>query len=246
MSRRRNTDDAWRRYWREAGTGDLQAARLLVRELERAGGQTEQVDLIPSMEPVLDEPITAARLRSLYEAMGNEVKPVTGVVRVDLGEVIDLNLEGFLDLLSERLTGTPLLGDIQYQVVGLGRSEDELLIRVSGDVTQIVDDMGDEPACPCCNTPGADSPEQCGTCQTIARGAPVCGGPRNYTLRELRAMPTIDSGHFDDVKFEDSGWRVSLSRMTRADGAECDNQVTVERYIDGQWVTHHVYRPRAR
>jgi hypothetical protein len=55
---------------------------------------------------------------------------VTTTVQVDLGEVIDRDLEGFLDLIAER-SGDPLLMDIGYAV---DRAEgDSLVIRVWGE-----------------------------------------------------------------------------------------------------------------
>lgn len=60
-----------------------------------------------------------------------------GVVTVDLSDFIDNDLEGILDLLSERLTGGSSLMDIAYKVVG--HDGDALHIEVSGDVSMILD-----------------------------------------------------------------------------------------------------------
>ena len=59
---------------------------------------------------------------------------MTQTVLVDLDEVIGLNLEGFLDLLTG-LTGTDMiLSDIHYRVVGV---KDGLLeIEVTADEVQ--------------------------------------------------------------------------------------------------------------
>lgn len=65
-----------------------------------------------------------------------------------------------------------------------------------------------------------------------------------YTLAELEAMPTIHSGHFDNLKFDDGKNRVWLSRMTVADGMPYDNQVTVEKLIDGNWKTVREYQAK--
>lgn len=56
---------------------------------------------------------------------------VRGVIRVELSELISNDLEGVLDILSERLTGSGLLSDITYDVVG--NDGDTLFVRVSGD-----------------------------------------------------------------------------------------------------------------
>lgn len=52
-------------------------------------------------------------------------------VEVDLDDVIGLNLEGFLDLISEK-AGEPLLTDINYEV--LGTTQDGMIVlKVTGD-----------------------------------------------------------------------------------------------------------------
>lgn len=63
-----------------------------------------------------------------------------------------------------------------------------------------------------------------------------------YTKEELEAMPTLHSGHFDDLKIETQTTRVWLSRMTVADGMPYDNMITVEKLIDGRWVTTEEYK----
>lgn len=62
-----------------------------------------------------------------------------------------------------------------------------------------------------------------------------------YTKEELKAMPTIHSGQYDNLKIETPTMRVWLSRMTVADGMPYNNQVTVEKLIDGCWVTVEEY-----
>lgn len=59
---------------------------------------------------------------------------------------------------------------------------------------------------------------------------------KKYSLAELKKLPTIHSAHFDNLKVETPTRRVWLSRMTKADGASCDNEVTVEHLEKGYWV----------
>ena len=67
----------------------------------------------------------------------NENDRVTGLVRVSLCDIIDNDLEGFLDILSEGLTGSPLLMDIDYNV---DHAEDnDLIIHVTGDASTIIE-----------------------------------------------------------------------------------------------------------
>lgn len=62
---------------------------------------------------------------------------VCGLVRVSLCDVIDNDLEGFLDILSEGLTGSPLLMDINYNVDH--NEDDDLIIYVTGDASEIIE-----------------------------------------------------------------------------------------------------------
>lgn len=65
-----------------------------------------------------------------------------------------------------------------------------------------------------------------------------------YTLNELKDMPTLHSGHFDNVKFDDGKTRICLSRLTIADGARCDNLVTVEVLQTGEWIPVDTYEAK--
>jgi len=58
-----------------------------------------------------------------------------------------------------------------------------------------------------------------------------------FTLKELEKMETISQGHMDNLKYQDTNIKIWLSRMTIEDGAEYNNQVTVENYINNEWVT---------
>jgi len=55
--------------------------------------------------------------------------------------------------------------------------------------------------------------------------------------KELKGMPTLLSGHTDNLKIENSNTRVWLSRMTVKEGAAWNDMVTVEMLIDGGWKT---------
>lgn len=68
-----------------------------------------------------------------------------------------------------------------------------------------------------------------------------------YTLDELEAMPTISQGQADDLKIDSDGERVWLSRLTTADGADVDHEVTHEKYnIDrGRWEESHTYAAKS-
>jgi hypothetical protein len=67
---------------------------------------------------------------------------ITGTVAIDLGDVIDGDLEAFLDLLSEALTGSGLLMDINYRLVGVD-DDHTMRLEVTGDPQQIQADDDD-------------------------------------------------------------------------------------------------------
>ena len=77
------------------------------------------------------------------ENIENELKKYTkdengyalGIVTVNLSDIINTDLEGFLNILSEKLTGSVLLMDTSYKVIS--NDGDSLSIEVSGDVSMI-------------------------------------------------------------------------------------------------------------
>lgn len=62
-----------------------------------------------------------------------------------------------------------------------------------------------------------------------------------YSLSEIEAMETIHQGQYDDLKIDTGTERVWLSRLTVEDGMPYNNQVTVERLVDGRWETAEEY-----
>lgn len=56
----------------------------------------------------------------------------TELVEIDLSEVINTDLEGFLDLISERLINSCLLSDISYTIVTT-KPDNTLVLQVSGE-----------------------------------------------------------------------------------------------------------------
>lgn len=68
--------------------------------------------------------------------------------------------------------------------------------------------------------------------------------PPKFTLKELQDLQTLEKFQFDNVKIANERCRVLLSRMTIANGAEYNNQVTVERLIDGCWKIADQYQAK--
>jgi len=83
---------------------------------------------------VLEEPLSVAEMKRMIE--GKEDTYVEGVVVVDLSDIIDNDLEGFLDIISEKLCNSPLLMDSDYSIVG--HTANSLLVKVTGDVSGIL------------------------------------------------------------------------------------------------------------
>lgn len=65
-----------------------------------------------------------------------------------------------------------------------------------------------------------------------------------YTLAELHAMPTIRQEWTCNLKVETKFKRIWLSRMTIEDGADYNNQVTVERCRNGCWYPAIIYQAK--
>lgn len=65
-----------------------------------------------------------------------------------------------------------------------------------------------------------------------------------YTLRELRALPTLATGQADDLKVDEREMRVWLSRCKIEDGEPYNNKVTIERLRGGRWVETDHYQAR--
>lgn len=78
---------------------------------------------------------TTDEVRSNLDAEGY----VSGEVAVELNEIINSDLEGFLDLISDKLVGSVLLSDISYEASGVSGTG-QLVIRVTGDPSDLLND----------------------------------------------------------------------------------------------------------
>ena len=81
---------------------------------------------------ILGKPLT----KKAMKVIKNKDNIVEGIISVCLADVIDNDLESFLDEISEKLTGSPLLMDINYSIVG-GAGQ-TIFLKVSGDVSEIL------------------------------------------------------------------------------------------------------------
>ena len=70
---------------------------------------------------------------------------IEGIVKVHISDMIDNNLEGFLDLISIGLVDSDLLMNVNYSVLGLCEDEpNTLYLLVSGDASMVLNSADDE------------------------------------------------------------------------------------------------------
>lgn len=63
----------------------------------------------------------------------------------------------------------------------------------------------------------------------------------NPTADDLRELPTLSVSQADDLKLDDGTYRYWLCRCGVEDGMPYDDAITVEKLIDGRWVTIDQY-----
>ena len=76
----------------------------------------------------LAEPLTKEQIAQQMRDTGS----VTGIVALEIGDIIDYDFESFLDLLSEQLIGNDLLMDFGYKMIGANMETQEIYFEVSG------------------------------------------------------------------------------------------------------------------
>lgn len=69
-----------------------------------------------------------------------ETQYIEGYIEVSLDEIIKRDYEEFLDLISEKLTGSILLREVVYKIIGLNDQNNNIILFVSGDATIILED----------------------------------------------------------------------------------------------------------
>jgi len=61
------------------------------------------------------------------------------------------------------------------------------------------------------------------------------------TFDELESIDTLIQGQADDLKIDNEGFRVWLSRCDTYDGMPYDNAVTIEKLVDNRWIEILMY-----
>lgn len=85
---------------------------------------------------IIQKPLTEQEMQEIL-ASGNPT--VAGIIPMELNDIINTDLEGFLDILSRRMTGTELMSDIYYRCVGYDANTNMLRIEVHGDISSCID-----------------------------------------------------------------------------------------------------------
>lgn len=80
---------------------------------------------------ILEKPYTEEEIRT--KENNNRIE---GVIKIEMAQIIHSDMEEFLDIISEKLTGSCLLSDISYKIVG-HESDYTILLLVSGDISEI-------------------------------------------------------------------------------------------------------------
>lgn len=64
----------------------------------------------------------------------------------------------------------------------------------------------------------------------------------HYPAKYLKTLPTLSTGHTEDLKLDLFDVRIWLSRCTEADGEPYNDTVTIERLIKGKWICVATYQ----
>jgi hypothetical protein len=84
-------------------------------------------------------PYTIDEIRKNCETMSDGSQWISGIVAIDLPEIIDGDLDEFLDLASSLLVGSPLLMDIETMPVEV--EDGVILFRITGCVDAILESV---------------------------------------------------------------------------------------------------------
>ena len=116
-------------YWVDLDDNPVEPFDVVHAAMEASGFYDTTTDLI-------NEPLTTAQISERLDSDGY----VTGNVPVDASDLIDNDLEGVLDLLSEKLVGTTSGMNINYQPVAV-LPDGTISMSVTLDPTLILADQ---------------------------------------------------------------------------------------------------------
>lgn len=92
---------------------------------------TDKASVLELIETMLTSPLPRPLTSSETAQMMKRDGEVHGIVKVSLYEIIDRDLEEFLDMVNNRLSEEPL-SNIEYHAVGVPLDGNCLFLRVSG------------------------------------------------------------------------------------------------------------------
>ena len=89
----------------------------------------------------MQKPYTVEQMKEHQDENGY----IKGNVAIPLSDIINYDLEGFLDLLALKLVDNECLMNINYKAVGIDDVDSgNIIIEVSGDVSEILMDEEEE------------------------------------------------------------------------------------------------------
>lgn len=83
---------------------------------------------------ILTKPYTQEQIKDLSK----DKLWISGIVKMDVSDLIDHDFEQFLDLCSDKLTDTELLMEIDYKVVGFDKDTQELFMKIEGNPEEVL------------------------------------------------------------------------------------------------------------
>ena len=117
--RGRKSPDGYRPHWNLTVNGEVHTL------------YTDKASVLELVETMLTSPLSRPLTCSETSQMSKCDGEVHGIVRVSLGEMVNRDLEEFLDMLNDRLSEEPL-SNVEYHAVGISLDGNYLFLRVSG------------------------------------------------------------------------------------------------------------------
>lgn len=126
--------------------GDYDNIEVIIENNELSTANSEIVnatteELVSELERRYDS-LYPIREASEVLASRDENNYVEGYIQIHISDMIDNDYEDFLDFISEKLVGSNLLMDVNYEVVAQAKKmfPNELILKVTGDVSTIIEE----------------------------------------------------------------------------------------------------------
>ena len=86
----------------------------------------------------LEKPLTLEELKSLANE-NDYVKDI--IIAISNEEIIENDYEGFLDLISKKVTGSICLREINEKMIGCIPEKELILYSVTGNIADVIEDL---------------------------------------------------------------------------------------------------------